>query len=781
MPTINADNIPLELKLCPQWVMWRYENRNTTKPTKVPYSSHNGTKAAVDSPASWATFDHCLEMLSCGHFDGIGFVLTPHDPYAFIDLDARDAEGNFISPEDHERQKAVVGAFDSYTEFSPSGEGLHILVRGAIPQGRKRQHIEVYSEGRYFTVTGNTFKASPINDHNELLNVLWSEMAPERKNNFDAAAHNFHTEQLQDDASIYDAAAGATNGQKFIDLWQGHWQDYYTSQSEADFAIINILAFYTQSVQQIRRLFHGSALGKREKAHREDYLQWMLDRCFDRMLPPIDLTAIQEQAKVAVEKLRAEQAEPKKEYQPQETSNDVPLPPGLLGDIARFVYQSSPRPVAKYALAAAIGLMSGICGRAYNVSGTGLNQYTLVLGMTGTGKEAIAGGPGRLIDAVAKIGAEYGNVPAARSFIGPSEIASPQALQKFLVSKSKSFVAMPGEIGMLLRQMADPRAPTNLIGLRRAFLILYSKSGQGDMLGSLIYSNSEKTTEAITAPAFSILGEATPKEFFEGLDEAMLTEGFLPRFTIIEYKGLRPPLNKGHSHIKPSKELVTTVASLATQCLKLNNEDETVSVDFSDEAQAYFDAFNEYIDGVINEQMARADNFVDTHTQFWNRAHLKSMKLASLVAVGMNPYQPVIDEATAAWAVAFVKDDVRNMLVNFEAGNIGGNNNESQQVDIMLTAMKEYVAKSWDEVKRWGGSDMTHQAAAVPWSYLTNRLMRTKVFRQDKLGATRAMDRAAKIICDNGSASLIEPSDMREMVRNGWIPRTRAKFYKLEL
>lgn len=70
--------------------------------------------------------------------------------------------------------------------------------------------------------------------------------------------------------------------------------------------------------------------------------------------------------------------------------SDANLPiPGLVGEVAKFIYASAPRPVAEIAFVGAIGLVAGISGRAYNVSGRGLYQYALLLANTGTGKEAM--------------------------------------------------------------------------------------------------------------------------------------------------------------------------------------------------------------------------------------------------------------------------------------------------------------------------------------------------------------------------------------------------------
>lgn len=130
------------------------------------------------------------------------------------------------------------------------------------------------------------------------------------------------------------------------------------------------------------------------------------------MLPPVDIDGLQNQLQEAIEKRQREdlkkakslqneqqKAQPTSDNEPQKLkpSKDVySVPPGLVGEIAQFIYAQAPRPVPEIALAGALGMVAGIAGRAYNVSGTGLNQYTLLLAPTGTGKEAIASGIDKL-------------------------------------------------------------------------------------------------------------------------------------------------------------------------------------------------------------------------------------------------------------------------------------------------------------------------------------------------------------------------------------------------
>jgi putative DNA primase/helicase len=144
---LRAENIPGELKARPQWVVWKAVG---DKPDKVPYSATTGRKASSTDLLTWTTFQEVLEAYENGQYAGLGFVFSSADPYTGIDLDdCVDADGEIAG-----WALEIVRYFDSYTELSATGSGLHIIVRGDVPNRRKGD-VEVYSSKRFFTVTGH--------------------------------------------------------------------------------------------------------------------------------------------------------------------------------------------------------------------------------------------------------------------------------------------------------------------------------------------------------------------------------------------------------------------------------------------------------------------------------------------------------------------------------------------------------------------------------------------------------------------------------------------------
>ena len=162
--------MPEELKKLPQWVLYKAEG----KKGKVPYQP-SGERAKVNDPKTWITFDEAVAAYKAGGFVGIGFVFTKDDPYCGIDLDGcRDPSTGEIAPWAQE----IINLMSSYTEVSPSGTGVHILVRATLSSARKTKDIELYDHARFFTTTGDHLAGTPltIEDAQEVATALWNDL-----------------------------------------------------------------------------------------------------------------------------------------------------------------------------------------------------------------------------------------------------------------------------------------------------------------------------------------------------------------------------------------------------------------------------------------------------------------------------------------------------------------------------------------------------------------------------------------------------------------------------
>lgn len=757
-------SIPVEMKQLNQWVIWRLtESEDGSKATKIPLDAKTGKFASTSDPSTWSSFEQAVAVAH--KVSGIGFVLnSEHDNLSCIDLDdpyeTIDGKPKYHNaPAISDRQIKIASAFNSYSELSPSGKGLHIWCIGKIPSGRRREAVEIYSSGRFMTVTGQVFNNVPIQNYQDKLSLLWNEMGPSE----DVITERESKPQTDEDDYIIQVASDAVNGEKFAELFKGEWSKYYPSQSEADFALINIVAYYTQNVGQVMRIFRKSGLGKRQKAGRDPYVLGMVHRSFDRQPPPIDFDGLRNNLEAELQKVKAEAKEQWKEIRAVREVREQELekttiaftsayekPKGLMGELVQFFYESAPLPVPEIAIATALALMAGVCGRSYNISGTGLNLYILLLGNTGCGKDSIGKNLDKLIVETLK------TVPAASEFVGPGEIASPQALIKYMDKVSPSFATLAGEVTLLLKQLCHPRANRHEMGLKRLLLQLFGASGAGNTFKPMIYSDSAQNTKTIMNPAFTLIGESTPEEFYEMLSDEMVRSGFLPRFTIIEYKGKRPRMNKDHHFVKPSQNLVEKFAMLCAYSLQLNNGNNVLNVQADQTAQAMLDKFELKCHNSLND----ASN--ETQRHLWNRAHLKALRISSLLAIGNNYINPMIDEESAMWAIKMVELDVLNLLGKFESGEIGMPSIHNDQHREIKKAFVKYLSQDWNILEKINGAtQITWVNKVIPHAFISTYCRTKACFKTDKMGPQPAIKSTLLALIESGEIQELSVADKK--------------------
>jgi putative DNA primase/helicase len=279
---VNVAAIPAELRDRPQWVCWKLEQRDG-KQTKVPYRADGAGRASATDSQTWTRFEVALE--ASARFDGVGFVFSVDDPFVGIDLDevivesdpsARDhcigENGDSLHPE----AAALVLRLDSYTEISPSGRGLKVIVRAGLNGFRRNRtigpwgyNLEVYDKERYFTITGAHLTGMP-----EMVEPRQQELQQVLELTFgdDEPPEPRPAQPVDlDDRDLLGRAMRAKNGAKFERLWSGDTTGY-PSRSEADLALCSLLAFWTgRDRGRIDSMFRSSGLYREAKWGRDDY------------------------------------------------------------------------------------------------------------------------------------------------------------------------------------------------------------------------------------------------------------------------------------------------------------------------------------------------------------------------------------------------------------------------------------------------------------------------------------------------------------------------------
>lgn len=174
----RLDRVPDALASENQWLVWKAvtitKRDGTEKVTKVPYDPKTGKKASTQRRSNWGSFDDaCMAMLD--GYDGIGFVFTADDPFVGIDLDNCFNEDGSLRAD----AETAINTVKSFTERSPSGNGLHIICKGQLPGSGhcdNKAGREMYQEGRFFTITAETVGGyTQVVDNPEAVHLLYDE------------------------------------------------------------------------------------------------------------------------------------------------------------------------------------------------------------------------------------------------------------------------------------------------------------------------------------------------------------------------------------------------------------------------------------------------------------------------------------------------------------------------------------------------------------------------------------------------------------------------------
>lgn len=253
--------IPQELKALPNWICWTAvpdELRGKIK--KVPINPRTGGGAMSNNPDTWTDFNTALNV--SGQYSGIGFMFGNCE-YFGVDIDGASEELNAYRNGGENIISEFINTLQSYVEISQSGNGIHIICKGRLPKGgRRKGNVEMYETGRFFVMTGNhCSEFAEISDCTESIKPLHEKYIGGGR---EPQAIMRPTVSFQTADEIVRAACNARNGANFKALFSGNTTGY-SSQSEADMALCNMLAFWTGcDADKMDAIFRQSGL-MREK------------------------------------------------------------------------------------------------------------------------------------------------------------------------------------------------------------------------------------------------------------------------------------------------------------------------------------------------------------------------------------------------------------------------------------------------------------------------------------------------------------------------------------
>ena len=309
---MKTENISRKLKIQNRWVLWRKEKREnkdeSIEETKTPYGLY-GHKASTAKSSTWSSFNEVINRVDS--YDGVGFVLG--EGWTGVDFD------HCYDPQTSEYKnpvvKEVIDSLPGYKEFSPSGDGVHVIfrkndllenedfqeIKKIYSKSAKTGFKEVFDDGiamefywdrRYFTVTGNTienqsdpimgFDCDVIVDGLKKIADHYGIVA--QKEEAKTKHQNIINNITLDDQEVIEKATNGQSGSNFQNLYNGNWENVvgsdgsnFNSQSSADLSFLNHLAYWTaKDSAQMRRIFMGSGLYRESKG--ENYLNLTIEK-----------------------------------------------------------------------------------------------------------------------------------------------------------------------------------------------------------------------------------------------------------------------------------------------------------------------------------------------------------------------------------------------------------------------------------------------------------------------------------------------------------------------
>lgn len=236
------EKIPQEMKSCINWVCWNAipDEKSHSGIKKVPICALNGNPAKSNDPTTWTDFANAFFIKNAHNFSGVGFMFSESD-YFGIDIDdCRDEVERYLNGD----KSGIIGEFietlGSYAEISQSGNGIHIICKGTLPDGARRKgRIEMYDSGRYFIMTGNQIgHFDEVKNCTESIKILHEKYLGSPKKTVVKKATE--VKNLTEKEIVDRMCRSSAKAER---LYKGDFSGY-NSQSEADMAFCSILAFW---------------------------------------------------------------------------------------------------------------------------------------------------------------------------------------------------------------------------------------------------------------------------------------------------------------------------------------------------------------------------------------------------------------------------------------------------------------------------------------------------------------------------------------------------------
>ncbi|MCH4542732.1 bifunctional DNA primase/polymerase [Ochrobactrum sp. A-1] len=309
---------------------------------------------------------------------------------------------------------------------------------------------------------------------------------------------------------------------------------------------------------------------------------------------------------------------------PVQAEGGIDYPPGLVGDIARWIVETSRRPQPELAIGAALAIVGTVAGRQFaGPTRSGTHLYVLGLAPTGKGKDHPLQQISRIMSA-----ASLGH------HIGPSEFISMPAVVNFLTRKPLSICPMD-EFGGFMKRINSRRASGFESSISKVLRTMWSSS----FAPYLTPEWASKPSETIHSPSITIFGASTPEQFYSAMEGASLEDGTLNRFLLMSGRSSvseRDPLQDAAvvptDIIDRLRRIYFRSGELASAIRNDPNADPSTSNQLRllpwcpDGAQTRYGEFSREIERLMDKDVEAS--------AFYARTVEMSLRIATIVAIG---------------------------------------------------------------------------------------------------------------------------------------------------
>jgi hypothetical protein len=731
---MDPDRIPAELKSRVRWAVFTVEeNRDSPdRPRKLPFvAGLPGVMASSTDAKTLRTFDETMAHVA-QHGGYPAYAMERADGLVFVDID----EG---VPE--ETIDILLEAFpDAYVEISYSGKGLHLLFKGSLSsdKGYHKSNLGLFDHARFVICTGDTLDGKEIigvGDPAEIADleqqfaqkIVYGETGPDQP------------ETEPDEVIIFKANEASANGKFRYLFHEGRWQMWteYPSQSEADHALIGMLAAQTRNNAQVQRLWERSALFRPSKPHKFKYsLRTIRAKQFaeDRSDQMFAAMAEQHRAEVMNKPVTAPHSE-----------CIFNIPEGLIRDLYENFMEWAYYPVKEPCLMAALVTCEALLSRRFKTkSGAALNLWMVVLGRAGSGKDTISKGPAALFAAAhAPINGVMGG-----------EFRSDASIEDAL-RFSPRHVAYHPECASWLKSICDERAPAFKGQLRDRLTDSFTKGTSQMQFRQTSLKKGETKEYYLHRPVLSIYGDAVTGPFYDAAGTGQIVGGFIPRFLVLEIEHKKIPLESNNS--RPfTPLLLDKVNKLATDALEADALDKCETVPMTTEAEVLFKQTEFGLRKTTMSGNTDSDN--DYQRTLLTRSAEKIIRLATLAAVAYQQVNPIVTLDQMQWAIDFVLSCDHRMIHQLCSGDHDPAGHQQRNVvKGLLTRALMLPSGTRARNNYFHAEELQRRPELVPWGWLRTEAGKKPCFKNSKTGdIATAVWRVLKDLEASGDIIIIE-------------------------